>query len=167
MRGAPDLDWDILLSGLGQWLYWARGQVRSGAGELVSWAILRSTFMLKIIITVLANPDRRGDLQPFDLRLEATAPVKMENIPFPELSDGAALSNIQHCAKFLACQESLSCCCETMMSVKVCQLIQFKSSPEVTSAFAATIQGTQLFADANTSIPCLTNQYFKLFDKLS
>lgn len=45
-----------------------------GAGDLVSRALFRGPLMLQVVVTVLTHSHGRGDLQPLDLRLEATAP---------------------------------------------------------------------------------------------
>lgn len=44
--------------------------------SLVPAAVVDASLVLKVVVTVLTNPDRRRDLQPFDLRLEATAPAQ-------------------------------------------------------------------------------------------
>lgn len=47
-----------------------------GGRSLVPAAVVDASLVLKVVVTVLTNPDRRRDLQPFDLRLEATAPAQ-------------------------------------------------------------------------------------------
>lgn len=45
-------------------------------GCLVSAALVHTALVLEVVVTVLTHSHRRRDLQPFDLRLEATASVK-------------------------------------------------------------------------------------------
>lgn len=60
------------------------GHVRRGRRDLwvlgrwgqSSVSALGAELMLKVVVTVLADAHRRRDLQPLDLRLETTAPVK-------------------------------------------------------------------------------------------
>lgn len=42
-------------------------------GCLVSAALVHTALVLEVVVTVLTHSHRRRDLQPFDLRLEATA----------------------------------------------------------------------------------------------
>lgn len=53
---------------------WVFRGVSCGAGGLVSRALFGASLMLQVVVTVLTHSHRRGDLQPLDLRLEATAP---------------------------------------------------------------------------------------------
>lgn len=41
----------------------------------VSGAVLGAALVLKVVVTVLTDSNRRRDLQPLDLRLEAAAPA--------------------------------------------------------------------------------------------
>lgn len=61
------------------------GHVGGGRGDSWRWssvsaAVLGAALVLKVVVTVLTNPHRRRDLQPLDLRLEATA-LLAEELP--------------------------------------------------------------------------------------
>lgn len=66
------------------WVGWREsvvGHVGGGRGHSWRWssvsaAVLGAALVLKVVVTVLTNPHRRRDLQPLDLRLEATAPAE-------------------------------------------------------------------------------------------
>lgn len=52
--------------------------LRRRSRSSVSAAVLGASLVLEVVITVLTNAHRWRDLQPFDLRLEATAPAKQD-----------------------------------------------------------------------------------------
>lgn len=57
-------------------LGWSPWEVVFLLSASVSAAVLNTSLMLQVVITVLTNSHWWRDLQPFDLWLEATAPVK-------------------------------------------------------------------------------------------
>lgn len=56
------------------------GVLRRWSPSLVSAAVLGASLVLEVVVTVLTNAHRWRDLQPFDLRLEATASAKESQV---------------------------------------------------------------------------------------